>query len=529
MKKLTFIFLLTILLLTGCTTPGNGGGNNDSKFPDPIDSSFVREDIKPDDVGDADDIYIGGGEYSLVWSDEFNYTGAPDSSKWTHEVGTGNGGWGNNESQFYTNRLDNSYVEDGSLKITAKKEAYSGSEYTSARLVSRNKGDFKYGYIEISAKLPGGAGTWPALWMMPTDSVYGGWPNSGEIDIMEYQGKNPNYVFSTIHTKNNHGNGISSGRKHFPNLETTFNKYAMEWTDEYISFYVNDTKIHTVVNPNYSTNNQNAWPFDQRFFVIMNVAMGGTLGGTIDPNFTQSSMYVDYVRVYQKQMTGEDTMEPEMVKGITTMPSSSAISLTWEKADDDYALKQYDIVVNGKQVGATTKTSYIVNGLNPLTNYTIQILAVDLANNYSISRPVYATTTDVLRAPGQLEVEQYIGGKNIFTLNNPSGDLSVDISNVNSEQGYIVCEVEAEAGVYNVTINAMVPRVNSSVYIYVVNSDFEGVKSDAIALTATPGKYNDITTTITLTLTEGINYIMIEGYNATVGKIITIDHIVLSK
>ena len=118
---------------------------------------------------------------------------------------------------------------------------------------------------------------------------------------------------------------------------------------------------------------------------------------------------------------------------------------------------------------------------------------------------------------------------NIFTLNNPSGDLSVDISNVNSEQGYIVCEVEAEAGVYNVTINAMVPRVNSSVYIYVVNSDFEGVKSDAIALTATPGKYNDITTTITLTLTEGINYIMIEGYNATVGKIITIDHIVLSK
>ncbi len=528
MKKLSFVFLLTILLLIGCTTPPTGGGN-ENKFPDPIDSSFVREDIKPDSLGNTEDIYIGGGEYSLVWSDEFNYEGAPDSSKWAHEVGTGNGGWGNNEVQFYTNRLENSSVQDGALKITAKKESYSGSSYTSARLVTRNKGDFKYGYVEISAKLPGGKGTWPALWMMPTESVYGGWPHSGEVDIMEYQGSNPNNVFSTVHTSNRYGNGNSSGRKYFPNLETSFNKYAVEWTDDYMAFYVNDVKIHEVMNPHYSTNNQKAWPFDQKFFLIFNVAMGGTLGGSIDPNFTESSMYVDYVRVYQKQMTGADTLEPTMVKGISSMPASSAISLTWEQAEDDYAIKQYDIVVNGKQVGATTTTFYTINGLKPLTNYTIQVLAVDLANNFSISKPIYVTTTDVLRAPGVLEVEQFIGGKNVFTLNNATGDLSVDISNVNNEQGYIVCEVEAEAGTYNVTINAMVPRVNSSVYIYTVNENYVGIKGEAVALTATPGKYNDITTTITLTLTQGINYIKIEGYNATVGKVITIDHIELSK
>ena len=530
MKKFILVFTLTILLLTGCTTGGaNSGGSNNNNFPDPIDSSFVREDIKPDDIGNSEDIYIGGGEYTLVWSDEFNYTGAPDSSKWSYEVGTGNGGWGNNEVQTYTNRLDNSSVQDGSLKITAKKEQYNGSSYTSARLVSRNKGDFKYGYIEISAKLPGTKGTWPALWMMPTDSVYGGWPNSGEIDIMEYQGSNPNYVFSTVHTANRYGNGNSSGKKYFPDLETTYNKFAMEWTDEYMKFYVNDVQIHHVVNPNYATNNHKSWPFDQRFFLIFNVAMGGTLGGAIDPNFTESSMYVDYVRVYQKQMNGTDTLEPEMVTGISTMSASSAISLTWEEAADDIAIKQYDIVVNGKQVGATTKTSYTIKNLDPLTNYTIQILAVDLANNFSISRPVYATTTDVLRAPGILEVEQFIDGKNVYTLNNVSGDLSVDISNVNNEQGYIVCEVQAEAGVYNVTINAMVPRVNSSVYIYVVNENHEGVKENQIMLEATPGKYNEITTTVTLTLKNGINYIKIEGFNQTVGKIITIDHIELTK
>ena len=240
--------------------------------------------------------------------------------------------------------------------------------------------------------------------MMPTDSVYGGWPNSGEIDIMEYRGSRKDKVFSTVHTKNRYGSGISSGEKYFPNLETTFNTYALEWTESTMIFYVNGQQIHQYNNPNRVTNPQNDWPFDQEFFIIMNVAMGGTLGGSIDVNFTESSMYVDYVRVYQKNLENIDTLEPEMVEISSITTSSSTMTINWKDALDEHGVKQYDVVVNGKQVGATTKTTYTVTDLVPNTKYTVQILAVDRGNNFSVSLPSYATTTDVLRAPGVLHL-----------------------------------------------------------------------------------------------------------------------------
>ena len=513
MKKFLTLSLLALLALTSCK----------KEESNVIDKDFKRVDILPIEISESKDAPEKIG-YDLIWADEFNYTGAPDSSKWSYEVGTGNGGWGNNELQFYTNRLENSSVQDGSLKITAKKENYSGSEYTSARLVSKNKGDFKYGYIEFSAKLPGGIGTWPALWMMPTDSVYGGWPNSGEIDIMEYRGSRKDRMFSTVHTKNRHGSGITSGEKYFAGLEDNFNTYALEWTEDKMIFFFNGQQIHQYTNPNRTLNPENDWPFDQEFFLIMNVAMGGTLGGTVDTNFTESSMYVDYVRVYQKNLEDIDVLEPEMVEITNTSSSSSTITINWKEAKDEFGVKQYDVVINGKQVGATTKTSYTINDLDPNTEYTIQVLAVDRGNNFSVSLPSKVKTTDVLRAPGVIEVEQFVKGENCYTLNNPKGGISVDLSNVNNNCGYIVCEVYAKEGTYNLVINGMVPRFNNGLYVYTEGN--ENTK-ELINLPANAGKYVDIETEVTLSLKEGINYIVIECYSESIGKVITIDNITL--
>ncbi|MCX7725843.1 MAG: glycoside hydrolase family 16 protein, partial [Chitinispirillaceae bacterium] len=153
--------------------------------------------------------------WELIWSDEFEYSGLPDKNKWGYDVGTGTNGWGNNELQYYTkDSLKNAKVENGTLIITARKEKIAQSNYTSARLVTRKKGDWCYGRFEISAKLPKGRGLWPAIWMLPTDGEYGGWPKSGEIDIMENVGFEPNNIYFTIHTEAyNHTKGTQKGSK----------------------------------------------------------------------------------------------------------------------------------------------------------------------------------------------------------------------------------------------------------------------------------------------------------------------------
>ena len=518
MKKI-LLFLMILLLVSGC---GKKEKNKE------IDDSFERNDILADEVKDCN-VPVVKNDYHIAWSEEFNYEGVPSSDNWSYEVGTGNGGWGNNELQTYTNRVDNSYVSDGSLKITAKRENYNGSDYTSARLVSRDKADFKYGYIEISAKLAGGVGSWPALWMMPTDSVYGGWPNSGEIDIMEYQGRNPNYAFSTVHTTKNHGSGISSGRKPVKNAETEFHKYAMEWTEDYMIFYYDDVQIHRYNNPKRTSNPEQYWPFDQKFYFVLNVAVGGTLGGTVANDFQETSMYVDYIRVYKKSLKGIDTEKPGTVSFNSYNASNSSINLDWTDAEDNYGIKQYDVVVNGKQVGSTINTNYVIKNLDPNTDYTVQIIAVDYAGNYKVSPATIISTKDILKAPGKIEVEFYSTTKNTFVINNPQGGQSVDISNVNNENGYVILEVEAKAGTYNIELFAMVPRNGMGVKVYVVDENYNGQSTEAYELTSSPGVYNVISLNNKLELKDGKNFIKIEGYSSKIGKVITIDNMTLVK
>lgn len=236
----------------------------------------------------------------LVWADEFDQDGLPDSTRWSYNVG--GGGWGNSELQYYTDRrMENARVENGKLIIEAIKESYQGSAYTSARLVSKLKGDWLNGTVEARAKLPGGKGTWAAIWMLSTDQSYGSWPSSGEIDIMEYVGYDVGKIYGTIHTKAyNHTLGTQKGGNTTLTDETdTFHVYKMTWTQEKIEFYVDNTKYYTFNNPHidYTT-----WPFDKRFHLIMNLAVGGSWGGSqgVDPTAFPARMEVDYVRVYQE-------------------------------------------------------------------------------------------------------------------------------------------------------------------------------------------------------------------------------------
>lgn len=231
-------------------------------------------------------------KHSLVWSDEFNTPGSPDPTKWTFDIGTGSGGWGNNELEYYTSRTDNAIVSNGTLKIITKKESYNGSAYTSARMLTQGLYSFQYGKIEVMAKLPASMGTWPAIWMLGNNISTVPWPGCGEIDIMEQNGYQKNLIFGTLHYPtqvNASGDGSSTS---LTTASSGFHKYATVWTSASIQILIDDVVFYTLPN---TTN----LPFNQKFFMLLNVAMGGNFGGTVDPAFTTDQMEIDYVRVYQ--------------------------------------------------------------------------------------------------------------------------------------------------------------------------------------------------------------------------------------
>lgn len=223
----------------------------------------------------------------LVFEDNFDIAGAPDPTKWGYDLGAG--GWGNGEAQTYTNAAENVIVQGGNLKITAKK---SGTGYTSARLKSENKFEFTYGKIEVKAKLTTGAGTWPAIWMLGQDYATNTWPGCGEIDIMEFKGSEPTKIHGTLHYPAVSPGAGNTNSTTIANASSEFHIYKAIWSPTSVQIFVDDKLYHTVVN-------SSSLPFNKDFFLIFNVAMGGTFGGAIDPAFAQSSMEIDYVRVYQ--------------------------------------------------------------------------------------------------------------------------------------------------------------------------------------------------------------------------------------
>ena len=230
----------------------------------------------------------------LVWADEFDYQGLPDANKWDYEVGMIR----NREAQYYTKaREKNTRVEDGNLIIETHKEPFEKAQYTAGSL--RSKADWKYGRIEVRAKLPTGRGMWPAIWMLPSDRTER-WPACGEIDIMENVGFDPDTIHGTVHTKSyNHTIGTQKGNKTKADKPyETFHVYAIEWDEQKIDVYLDDTKYFTFKNEGTG---KNEWPFDKPFHIKLNIAVGGSWGGSkgMDDSIFPQQLVIDYVRIYQ--------------------------------------------------------------------------------------------------------------------------------------------------------------------------------------------------------------------------------------
>jgi beta-glucanase (GH16 family) len=229
-----------------------------------------------------------------IWAEEFEGSElSPDN--WNFELGDGCPGlcgWGNNEAQVYTR--DNHRLEDGKLIITARRQ---DSGYTSSRITTRDKMEFRYGRVEARAKLPTGTGVWPAIWLLGSNIGEVGWPRCGEIDIMEYVGKNPGMVYTSLHTPDSHGNTVNSQKTPVEGIEEGFHLYAVEWEPERIEFFIDGRSVYTFA-PEERT--EEVWPFDQPFYLILNLAVGGNFGGPeIDDTIFPQEFVIDYIRVFQ--------------------------------------------------------------------------------------------------------------------------------------------------------------------------------------------------------------------------------------
>lgn len=277
MKALTTALCAAVLALAGCSSP--------------------PQRVQPRTAPLPERLAVPAG-YTLVWSDEFDRDGLPDAARWVHDTHRNKEGWYNKEAQYYSDRrAENAQVRSGLLLITAHREAlreqpdWGGQPYSSARLITKGRGDWTYGFFQIRAKLPCGQGTWPAIWMVGSG---GRWPADGELDILEQIGERPDRVFSTVHTQAGSGGFGSGAERTLTDVCTAFHDYQMHWTPTHIDF-----GIDGVPHYRYLNHGGDAWPFDRPQFLILNIAIGGDLGGRVDDSIFPVTMAVDHVRVWQ--------------------------------------------------------------------------------------------------------------------------------------------------------------------------------------------------------------------------------------
>jgi beta-glucanase (GH16 family) len=259
---------------------------------------FLFASCKDNVAGNNDD----SSGMKLVWSDEFDYTGSPDSTKWNYDIGAS--GWGNNELQYYSDDPLNVRVENGMMIIEALRHSGREPEYSSARVMTRGRAGWTYGRFEIRARLPSGRGTWPAIWMLPLQWNYGngGWPDNGEIDIMEHVGYDPGIIHASTHchTYNWPNNTQKTAVVNIPDAQDNFHSYILEWDADKMEAYVDSIKYFTSEN---DSSGWQGWPFNKPFYLIMNIAIGGDWGGAqgVDNSIFPQRMEIDYVRVYQRK------------------------------------------------------------------------------------------------------------------------------------------------------------------------------------------------------------------------------------
>jgi beta-glucanase (GH16 family) len=344
----------------------------------------------------------------LVWFDEFETDGSVNSTNWHHQTQIPAGGnWYNGEQQHYTNRVENSYVNNGSLNIVAKKETFTNQgytkQYTSARLNS--KFAFKYGRVDIRAKVPKNQGSWPAIWLLGKNINEAGgffssnfgttnWPACGEIDIMEYGifPNNPeNFIESTLHTPSSYGASVNhGGTLASSDISTNFHIYSMNWSPNQITFLLDGVAYYTY-NP--TIKDDNTWPFNKEQYLLLNIAMGG-VAGTIPSSFTQASMIIDYVRVYQNIIP--DNEIPTNFTSSLGAVTSRSIELLLNCNDNSGNI---EYTVNYGSTNSTffgnsgTQKSVLMSDLTPNTNYNFIITAKDLSGNEAVNNPLVINAT----------------------------------------------------------------------------------------------------------------------------------------
>lgn len=262
-----------------------------------ISTAFAQEQSTPEPTPEIEPTAIVVPEgWNLIWHDEFDGD-TIDTANWTYDLGAG--GWGNGEAEHYTNRPENARLEDGMLVIEARQEQYRGSYYTSARLKTQGLQEFQYGRIEAHLKVPAGRGLWPAFWMLGSNFEEVGWPDCGEIDIMEYIGREPDLILGTMHGPGYAGAlGLSKWNRQDYDIADDFHTYAIEWDEDQITWFYDGVAYSTYTRSDIG---DREWVFDQPFFIILNLAVGGTLPGPVGLDTVFPAQYlVDYVRVFQK-------------------------------------------------------------------------------------------------------------------------------------------------------------------------------------------------------------------------------------
>ena len=330
---------------------------------------------------------VGGTTYQLVWSDEFDGSSL-NTGNWTPEIGTGENGWGNGEAQYYTDRPENLRVENGRLIIEARKENYEGSSWTSARIKTQDKRSFKYGKLEFRAKLPSGVGPWPAAWMLGTNISTVGWPECGEIDVMEWRGTgdDANTVGHALHSATRHGGNPVQPDERTPvsNPSTEFHTYAVVWTSDSLTFSVDGVDTATLTPPA-----ADAEAFRKEFFLLLNLAMGGIYNGyEIDPALTSATYEVDYVRVYQDPFSNSET---DTTPPVFTFNGANSVTNNWGSPYTDAGATAFDA---GDNADVSVTTNNPVDTSVPGT-YLVSYSAVDSkGNSASTNRTVNVVMPD---------------------------------------------------------------------------------------------------------------------------------------
>lgn len=421
--------------------------------------------------------------YILEWADEFDYTGAPDPEFWTHE--TGGGGWGNGEEQIYTDSLENSRVENGTLVIEVHQEPGNRLPgYSSARIISREKVQWKYGRMEVRAKLPTTTGTWPAIWMLAADQLHGtqAWPDNGEIDIMEQVGYELDPLFKSAvgnpEVPNIHGsihtsfrNGLTSSAiseaTYVPDSDSAFHTYAVTWTEDRIEWEVDGLVYHAWDKPTFRVPPDDIsyyWPFDQRFFMILNIAVGGQWGAHfntaaypgdspyargIDDNSESwpQRMEVDYVRVYRRDQPAEATTIPATVLA-TDLDHSNGILIT--RADGEeftHTLSNIDpmdeaeFAIEAPAAGVYTVSASVAT-LSNNRNLSIEILDTgSVISNVAVPNTGDLTNWQTIEI-GDVQLNQ---GSNTLKMSTTTGAFLLAAFEVSEASGTIWKGLEIDA------------------------------------------------------------------------------------